>query len=102
MDERDCAVLVRLTKKEKQALQKKAKASSMKMEPFIRKLIMGVEIKARPPNEYVQLIREVNAIGNNINQIAHIANAEGRISDNKISEVKKYLSDIMQLVRGLR
>ena len=102
VDERDCAVLVRLTQKEKQALQKKAKASSMKMEPFIRKLIMGVEIKARPPNEYVQLIREVNAIGNNINQIAHIANATGTISQNEIDIVKKNQNDIMRLVKGLR
>ena len=102
LDERDCAVLVRLTKKEKQALQKKAKLSSMKMEPFIRKLIMGVEIKARPPNEYVQLIREVNAIGNNINQIAHLANAEGRINQEKIQEVLKCQSDLIRLVRGLR
>ena len=100
LDERDCAVLVRLTKKEKQALQKKAKASSMKMEPFIRKL--GVEIKARPPNEYVQLIREVNAIGNNINQIAHIANAEGRISEEKIKELKQYQNDLIRLARGMR
>ena len=102
VDERDCAVLVRLTKKEKQALQQKAKASSMKMEPFIRKLIMGVEIKARPPNEYVQLIREVNAIGNNINQIAHIANAEGRISEEKIKELKQYQNDLIRLARGMR
>ena len=86
LDERDCAVLVRLTKKEKQALQKKAKASSMKMEPFIRKLIMGVEIKARPPNEYVQLIREVNAIGNNINQIAMKINS-GVVSSYNFDEV---------------
>ena len=102
LDERDCAVLVRLTKKEKQALQKKSKACSMKMEPFIRKLIMGVEIKARPPNEYVQLIREVNAIGNNINQIAHIANAEGRISEEKIKELKQYQNDLIRLARGMR
>ena len=102
MDERNCAVLVRLTKREKQELQKKAKSCSMKMEPFIRKLIMEIEIKARPPNEYVQLIREVNAIGNNINQIAHIANAECKISEEKIKEVKQYQNDLIRLVRGLR
>ena len=102
LDERDCAVLVRLTKTEKQELQKKAKLSSMKMEPFIRKLIMGVEIKARPPDEYVQLIREVNAIGNNINQIAHIANTEGKISQDKIHKVMQYQSELIRIARGLR
>lgn len=102
MEKRDRAVLVRLTKNEKLALQKKASSCGMKTEPFIRKLITGIEIKARPPNEYAQLIREVNAIGNNINQIAHIANAEGRISEEKIQSVMRYQSDLIRLVRGLR
>ena len=102
MDRRDYAVLVRLTKKEKQALQKKAKSCGLKMEPFIRKLIIGAEIKARPPNEYIQLIREVNAIGNNINQIAHIANAEREIEREKIEIVLKYQNDLIRLVRGFR
>ena len=102
MEERIIKLTVRLTPKEHEHLKKEADKCDLKMEPYIRKLIAGYEVKARPPNEYVTLIREINAIGNNINQIAHIANAEGRISDNKISEVKKYLSDIMQLVRGLR
>ena len=102
MDERVIKLTVRLTPKEHEHLKREADECGLKMEPYIRKLIAGSEVKARPPNEYVTLIREINAIGNNINQIAHIANAEGRISDNKISEAKKYLSDIMQLVRGLR
>ena len=63
---------------------------------------MGVDVKARPPNEYAQLIKEVNAIGNNINQIAHIANATGTISQNEIDIVKKNQNDIMRLVKGLR
>lgn len=72
------------------------------MEPYVRKLIMGFEVKARPPNEYAQLIKEVNAIGNNINQIAHIANATGTISQTEIDIVKKNQNDIMRLVKGLR
>lgn len=102
MNERIIKLTVRLTEKEHKQLKAKATECNLKMEPFIRKLIDGSEIKARPPNEYVTLIREINAIGNNINQIAHIANAEGRIDENKIIEVKKYLSDIMQLVKDLR
>lgn len=74
----------------------------MKTEPFIRKVVLGKEVKARPPNEYVQLIREVNAIGNNINQIAHIANAEQRISSNKIDLVLDLQNELIRLVKELR
>lgn len=102
MDKRDNSVLVRLTKAEKQTLKKKSKSCGLKMEPFIRKLIIGAEIKARPPNEYIRLIREINAIGNNINQIAHIANAKREIGKEEIQTVMQYQSDLIRLVRGLR
>lgn len=102
MQERNSAILVRLTKQEKQSILKKAQVCGMKTEPFIRKVVLGKEVKARPPNEYVQLIREVNAIGNNINQIAHIANAEQRISSNKIDLVLDLQNELIRLVKELR
>lgn len=93
---------VLLTEKEHECLKQKAEVAGLTMGPFIRKLIEETEIKARPPDEYVQLIREINAIGNNINQIAHIANAESSISKEKILKVLQYQNDLIRLVRGLR
>ena len=100
--DRSTAVLVRLSPKEKEHLKAQAAACALKMEPYIRKLIMGNIIRPRPPDEYVKLLREINAIGNNINQIAHIANAEQRISENKIETVLQMQNDIMRLVRSVR
>ena len=100
--DRNTAVLVRLSPKEKEHLKTQAAACALKMEPYIRKLIMGDIIRPRPPDEYVKLLREVNAIGNNINQIAHIANAERHISKEKIEEVLNLQNDIMRLVRSVR
>ena len=100
--ERNTAVLVRLSQKEKEHLKSQATACDLKMEPYIRKLIMGNVIRPRPPNEYVKLLREINAIGNNINQIAHIANAEQKISESKINEVLHLQNEIMRMVRSVR
>ncbi len=100
--DRNTAVLVRLSEKEKEHLKSQAAACALKMEPYIRKLIMGKEVRPRPPDEYVKLLREINAIGNNINQIAHIANAEQRISENKINEVLHLQNEIMRMVRSVR
>lgn len=102
MEERIIKLTVRLTQKEHEHLKKEALKCSLKMEPYIRMLIAGSEVKARPPDEYVTLIREVNAIGNNINQIAHKANAENHISQYEINAVKNYQCELIQLVRGLR
>lgn len=100
--DRNTAVLVRLSQKEKEHLKAQAAACALKMEPYIRKLIMGNIIRPRPPDEYVRLLREINAIGNNINQIAHIANAEHRISEDKIETVLQMQNDIMRLMRSVR
>ena len=100
--DRTTAVLVRLSQKEKEHLKSQAAACALKMEPYIRKLIMGKEVRPRPPDEYVKLLREINAIGNNINQIAHIANAEQHISESKINEVLHLQNEIMRMVRSVR
>lgn len=94
-------ISVRLNKNEHQHLKQNAALCGLKMEPFIRKLIMEKEIRPRPPDEYLRLIREINYIGNNINQIAHIANAENHISANKINEAVEKVDEIMDMVRML-
>ena len=102
MRSRQNGVLVYLSDTEKQHLIKPTSLAGISAGAFIRKLIMGNVIRPRPPDEYVKLLREINAIGNNINQIAHIANAEQRISENKIETVLQMQNDIMRLVRSVR
>lgn len=71
-------------------LAKQAEIAGLKKELFIRKLIMGCEISPRPPENIAQLIREVNAIGNNINQTARKVNAYDRVCQTKLSEISGY------------
>lgn len=102
MRSRQNGVLIYLSDTEKQHLVKQAALAGVNVGAFIRKLIMGKEIRPRPPDEYVRLLREINAIGNNINQIAHIANAQQYISEDKIETVLQMQNDIMRLVRSVR
>ena len=51
-------------------------------------------------NEEVLIIEKRNHIGGNINQIAHIANSEWHISNDKINEAAKLMNDIWQCVRS--
>ena len=102
MRSRQNGVLIYLSDTEKQHLVKQAALAGVNVGAFIRKLIMGNIIRPRPPDEYVRLLREINAIGNNINQIAHIANAQQYISEDKIETVLQMQNDIMRLVRSVR
>lgn len=58
----------------------------MKIEPFLRQLILGVELRPKPPDCYAALLRELSAIGNNINQIAHWTNGKGYATQVEIHE----------------
>ena len=71
----------------------------MKMEPLIRQLILGVELRPRPPDEYAALLRELSAIGNNVNQIAYWANSCRCISERDIQEAAALVKQAWRLIK---
>lgn len=90
---------VRLTEREHKHLQRQAANAGLKMEPFIRKLIIGIDIQPRPPDNIAQLIREINAVGNNINQIAKKVNTESSVSQAQLEEILYLLGEIYREVK---
>lgn len=92
-------ILLRLTAEEYAHLQTTAEIAGMKIEPTIRKLIMGNQLRPRPPNEYADLLRELSAIGNNINQIAYWANAAKGISGSEIHDAAALVQRAFILVK---
>lgn len=41
---------------------------------------MGITIHPRPPDNYGKVLQQLSAYGNNLNQIAHVVNATGRVT----------------------
>lgn len=62
-----------LNKKESQALDKLVKKSDLSREAYLRHLINGVVPQDAPPPDYFSMMKELHAIGNNLNQIAQKA-----------------------------
>lgn len=50
---------------------------------------MGEHLCPRPPDAYAALLRELSAIGNNINQIAHWTNGKGYATQAEIHEASQ-------------
>ena len=50
-------------------LLKQCDLSGLNASALIRHSIMGVNIQPKPPDTYAALLRELSAIGNNVNQI---------------------------------
>lgn len=92
-------ITLRLNAGEYAHLQEQAAATGLKMEPLLRQLILGVNLRPRPPDVYSALLRELSAIGNNINQLAHQANARGEATRAEISEAAQLVRQTARLVK---
>lgn len=60
-------------------LQTSAKKSGLSQGGYIRSLINGYAPKPLPPPDYFAMMRELHAIGNNLNQLAAKAHAIGHL-----------------------
>ena len=98
---RNRKITVRLSEKERKFLGEQADAGGMKIEPYIRELIMGNEVKSRPKEEWAEVVRQVAAVGNNINQIAKRVNAGGPAYQADMEEIRERLEQIWQLQRRI-
>lgn len=88
-----------LTDQEYEHLKRQAEITGLKVDPFIRQLIMGVNLRPRPPDTYAALLHELSAIGNNINQLAHQANARGGATRDEIDEAAHMVRQLARLVK---
>lgn len=94
-------VLIYLTESEKKHLTKQAERARLNNSVFIRKLISGTELRSRPPDEYGKIIRELSAIGNNVNQIARVANSLGKINYHELEKIQAALDNIWREVKNM-
>ena len=68
-------ICLRLSEAQAQKLRQDAKACGLSKTAYLRRLIEGSELKARPSQELRQLRTEIHHIGNNVNQLARKFNA---------------------------
>ena len=68
-------ICLRLSAEEKERLEHSARTCGPSKTAYLRRLILGKEVKALPSQEIKALRTEVHKIGVNINQIARSVNA---------------------------
>ncbi len=100
MTSRKNQVLFRLNDKEFNRLMRDVKRTGLSREAYLRKLVMGAEIKELPNINYVSIIYELSKIGTNMHQIAIKAHKYGFIDtpmyDTAYEQVQETLGKIMQ------
>ena len=84
---RNNTILLRLNDDELRSLNEKVQRTSLNREAYIRAVLSNTVPVEIPPVSYVDLLKELNRIGNNINQIATVANSLG------VLNYKEYCKD---------
>ena len=80
-------------------LMEQCSASGLSASALLRKHITHTEIKPKPPDTYAALLRELSAIGRNINQLAYWANAEKHTSGAEIQEAAHLAREAWRMVK---
>ena len=62
---RERKITVRLTDAERDHLLTQAELAGLKIEPFVRNVILGVQMQPRPKEEWAELLRQTSGIANN-------------------------------------
>ena len=82
---------IRFTEGEYRNLTGKAKKAGLSVSALIRKAVDHCEVNAAPPVDLHKLIWEIRRVGNNINQILTIANAQGLLD---VPQLRKAMADL--------
>ena len=98
----DHNVMLRLTKEEYKVLQEDALQAKMKIAPFAREIILQrnvtVSYRVVVDMEEVRAIgRELNSIGNNLNQIAQYFHTGGSRSEYILQEINSGIKDLERI-----
>lgn len=93
---------IRLTPDEEYAFRKRHTESGIySVSDFIRQAVLTAQVKPPPSPELVALLREVRAIGINVNQIAKVVNASGLIPKEEIGKLLAQQKELLARVKEL-
>lgn len=101
MRKRMIKISVRLNEQEHTHLKRLSETTGLKMEPLVRQLILGRELRPRPPENLAALLRQMSAMGNNINQIAKVANSARFVRSEDIEAIQKMQDELWQAIKEL-
>ena len=99
MRKRNHVIPVRLNAKELRYLEEQVKKSGLAREEYLRTLIMGGEVHAKPCEHHADLLRKIAGLCNNANHLAHVANASGSASQESLREMLRISRETWQLVK---
>ena len=75
-------------------MKEQQRRSGLSTSALIRSLLAGLEIKERPTEATIAVCRELNAIGNNLNQLTWAANRGAPVSAEQLAAIREELKHL--------
>jgi len=98
-DKRSILKLIRFAPAEIDAVTQHARACGLPVARYIRETALGAVPRIQRSQVHAELIRQLAAIGNNLNQLAHVANTTARLPDERA--LRTTLDEILRAIRQL-
>ena len=98
MAQRKIKIDLRLNEEEAAELNRDVEKSGLSREAYLRATIKKRTLKERPPMELVTVLKNLQQINNNMNQVALKANAKGFIDTEAYWENVRWLQDTVSLL----
>lgn len=99
MRKRNHVIPVRLNAKELRFLEEQVEKSGLSREEYIRSIVMGGEVRARPCEHHAELLRKISGLCNNANQLAHVANSTGFAGRQSVDEMTRIAREVWRAVK---
>ena len=99
MRKRNHIIPLHLNKKELAHLEEQVKTSGLPREEFLRSLIMGAELRARPCDHHADLLHKAAGLCNNANQLAKVANTCGEASQQSVEDMTRLARQVWEEVK---
>ena len=104
MARRNIKIDLRLSEQEMERLRRDVARSGWSREKYLRALIKHSIIKEMPSMDLVAVLRNLQQINNNINQIALVANAKGFIDTaaywENVDRLEKTIHELLEVMYG--
>ena len=104
MARRNIKIDLRLNEQEMERLRRDVARSGWSREKYLRALIEHSSIREMPPMDLISVLRNLQQINNNMNQVALIANAKGFVDTTAYWEnvelLKETIHELLEVMYG--
>ena len=92
--------LLRLSEAEHSRLLYLSKTTGLNQEQVLRQALMNAPLLERPTADYIKMVRQISALGNNLNQLSHLANINAKVENADLLAARKIMEQIWIYIKG--